>query len=55
MANVESSVAQLRHFIEQAYRPDLSKGALAREPDVTQPKAGEEPEKQTPSQEKKDK
>ncbi len=39
-ANIESSVSQLRHFITQNLRPDLSQGALTGEEDVAKKSDG---------------
>ncbi|GAC1364180.1 MAG: hypothetical protein NVSMB32_06470 [Actinomycetota bacterium] len=34
LTQIEASIAELRHFIKPADRPDLSQGALSNEPDV---------------------
>jgi hypothetical protein len=39
ISSLEAAVGQLRHFIEESQRPDLSRGALAGEADA----AGERP------------
>jgi hypothetical protein len=39
VATLESVVTQLTHFIPENLRPDLSKGALKQEPDISPPSA----------------
>jgi hypothetical protein len=44
LAELEDAVSQLSHFIGVDLRPDLSSGALNKEPDVSsKAKDGEEP------------